>query len=108
MSLVIYVTYVVPFDLFPFFVDFTLRVTVQKKESFLFLSACTALNALPCPKFNDPTWFYPYPDWEDPRMVYVCNSSGMVRTRRCRDDEIYNPFNFRCVSARVVPVQLTG
>ena len=41
-------------------------------------------------------------------MVYVCNSSGMIRTRRCNDDEVYNPFSFRCVSARVIPLQLTG
>ena len=73
---------------------------------FFFFPACTLENSLACPTFSNPTMFYPYPDWQDLTMIYVCNSSGVVRIRRCQGNEIYNPYAHECVT--VQPVQLPG
>ena len=60
-------------------------------------SACTAQNSLACPTFSNPSMFYPYPDWEDLRMIYVCNSTGVVHMQRCQGNAVYNPFTHECV-----------
>ncbi|XP_076452321.1 uncharacterized protein LOC143287959 [Babylonia areolata] len=70
--------------------------------------ACTPADSLPCPAFSDPSLFYPYPDWADPRLIHVCNSSGRIHSVRCAPDEVYNPFSFKCVSATTVRLRLSG